>query len=137
MKYFLICHGVGRYLWGSITVQLNYCLFCLDSAALHTYIEWKQFYLWGQNQTSKRGGQLYWKMAQFSTKIDTAVITWNVTFLKSLKSDEIFGKLLKKNLSQRTFKIWPIWSQGPYCWVRYSWYLELKSQIIWTKIIDY
>ena len=38
--------------WGSITVHLTSCLFCLDSAALLMMNE-QQFYLFGQIQTSQ------------------------------------------------------------------------------------
>ena len=43
---------------GSITVQLTYCLFCVDSAALLMLNE-QQFYVFGKIQTSQIGGQLY------------------------------------------------------------------------------
>ena len=42
----------------SITVQLTYCLFCVDSAALLMLNE-QQFYVFGKIQTSQIGGQLY------------------------------------------------------------------------------
>ena len=41
---------------GSITVQLTSCLFCIDSAAL-LKLNFQQFYLIGQIQTSQTGGQ--------------------------------------------------------------------------------
>ena len=43
---------------GSIIVQLNSCLFCLNSAALLMFND-QQFYLFSQFQTSKTGGQPY------------------------------------------------------------------------------
>ena len=42
----------------SITVQLTFCLFCLDSATLLMLHE-QQLYLFGQMQTSQTEGQLY------------------------------------------------------------------------------
>ena len=40
-----------------ISVQLTYCLLCLDSAALHMLNE-QHFYLFGQTQTSQKRGRL-------------------------------------------------------------------------------
>ena len=45
-------------IWGSITLWLTFCLFCLNSAALLKLNE-EQLYLFGQIQTSQRGGQPY------------------------------------------------------------------------------
>ena len=45
-------------IWGSITVQLTTCLFCLDSKALLMWNH-QQIYLFGQIQTSHTGGQQY------------------------------------------------------------------------------
>ena len=54
----MVTAAENTYFWGSITVWLTSCLFCLDSTALPTSIE-QQFNLFGQIQTSQTGGQLY------------------------------------------------------------------------------
>ena len=60
---------------GSVPVQLTSCLFCLDSGALNE----QQFCLFGQIETSQKGGQPYSDTSPYGGCSLVKCLTWHLS----------------------------------------------------------